>query len=508
VAAVDHVRSQVPCLSFEEIPSESGSGFCRSRPAIAVSGNAGVSGCWSDVGMRADRQSQRLNLGRGCGLMGVAAHQLLQALGATHELSHHRRDEFVDILVGNTDASALGTNFQIDRSVDVPSFADFDPLSLMAGSAKAFSVNGRDTVELKVPSNGAVSTRLPLLSRLLGQRHGLSEIDARRLGERYGCAERVVPATPTRRLSKVLLAGGGLKVEGGCADANYTGLLAEGAVGSVDLQCRALRDRCQDPEFSARLAQRCPVTCMACVPVPEVELEAGEPVQAVFEQLDSDDDSAAEAFRVPSWRCKDSLATGVKLKNSGTANCSELYNYCDHLTLAEHIKRVCPMTCGMCVPLVVKQVSDSSSSSAAASSPRRSDEPCDDDADDHVPVLFMGHKVMGCTDIKEFCFGHPNSRHIARKCKVTCGVCELPEADLDQVDLMEPNTTTPAPVVAVAEPEPKYDQFDGPSCSRRRRWGLCSSRRRDGTPGDPAVDSADFFPHVGHNWEVQRVQGR
>merc|ERR1719382_2317927 len=234
------------------------------------------------------------------------------------------------------------------------SLADFDPLSLMTGSAKAFSANGKDTVELKVMSKEGVSTRLPLLSRLLGQRHGLSETDARRLGERYGCAERVVPATPTRRLSKILLTGGGLKVEGGCADANYTGLLAEGADGAVDLQCRALKDRCEDPEVSARLAQRCPLTCMTCVPVPEVELEGGEPLKAALEQVDLGDDSAVDTFRVPSWRCKDYPATGVKFKSGGVASCSELYNYCNHPILAEHIKSRCPMTCGMCVPFLLK----------------------------------------------------------------------------------------------------------------------------------------------------------
>lgn len=221
--------------------------------------------------------------------------------------------------------------------------------------------------------------------------------------------------------------------------------------------------------------------------------------------LELDEDSPAAASAVPSWRCKDSLATGIRFHGGGRANCTELYNYCSHKILEAHIKARCPMTCGACTPFLVKQVGDSSSNSSSSSA---TSGPCEDDAADHVPVLFMGRKVMNCVDTKEFCFGHPNSRHIARKCRVTCGVCEVADSELEEAGDLEPLTTTPAAAVSAAAPSaPNYEGFDGPSCSRRRRWGLCSSRRRSGAPGDPDADAADPS-HAGHTWAVQRAQGR
>lgn len=233
----------------------------------------------------------------------------------------------------------------------------------------------------------------------------------------------------------------------------------------------------------------------------------GEGVPATLDSLllEVDEDSPATASTVPSWRCKDSLATGIRFHGGGSASCTDLYNYCNHKTLEVHIKARCPMTCGTCTPFLLKQVSNSSSNSSSSSA---ASGPCEDDAADHVPVLFMGRKVMNCVDTKEFCFGHPNSRYIARKCRVTCGVCEVADTELEEADTMEPITTTPVNVVAAAEPSgPNYEGFDGPSCSRRRRWGLCSSRRRDGAPGDPSVDSADPS-HAGHSWAPTQTQGR
>ncbi|CAK0790984.1 unnamed protein product, partial [Prorocentrum cordatum] len=163
-------------------------------------------------------------------------------------------------------------------------------------------------------------------------------------------------------------------------------------------------------------------------------------------------DSPATASPVPSWRCKDSLTTGIRFHGGGSASCRELYNYCNHKTLDAHIRARCPMTCGACTPFLVKQVSNSSDSSSRSSAPSG---PCEDDAADHVPVLFMGRKVMDCIDSKVFCFGHPNSKYIAKKCRATCGVCEVADAELEEADKMEPITTTLATVVAAAEPPPR-----------------------------------------------------
>jgi hypothetical protein len=55
-----------------------------------------------------------------------------------------------------------------------------------------------------------------------------------------------------------------------------------------------------------------------------------------------------------------------------------------------------------------------------------------------------------------FCENHPDSFLIRHKCPLTCGICEAP-------------STSPPP----ATHEELFHQ-----CSTRRRWGLCSTRRR------------------------------
>jgi len=226
-------------------------------------------------------------------------------------------------------------------------------------------------------------------------------------------------------------------------------------------------DLCQDEAIGATVKAACGKTCGLC----PIHLQE-KPTPPL----------------VPSWRCKDSLATGIRFHGGGAANCSELYNYCNHETLDDHIKLKCPLTCGLCrTTVTVKQAGNSSSDSAGGSSSNssssadRSNTSCEDLSDDKAPVLWMGTRVMSCAEGKEFCFGHPNSKHVAKKCKMTCGVCFVADDELEDAASMDPITPAPTPVEDDAETMsmPSYDGYEGPSCSRRRRWGLCSSRRRD-----------------------------
>lgn len=60
------------------------------------------SGCWSSVGKQGGRQSVNLQ-GNMClrNQIGTAIHELMHALGFTHEQNRYERDDYVEILWEN-----------------------------------------------------------------------------------------------------------------------------------------------------------------------------------------------------------------------------------------------------------------------------------------------------------------------------------------------------------------------------------------------------------------------
>ncbi|MBB5020321.1 hypothetical protein HNQ59_003640 [Chitinivorax tropicus] len=120
--------------------------------------------CSSFVGMQGGAQD--LSLGEGCETMGIAAHEILHALGWAHEQSRADRDRFVTINMSNVQADKV-TNFMLSQGGDPIGAYDFD--SIMHYRSSAFAINT------------AIPTILPIdpniqLSRL-GQRNGLSAGD-------------------------------------------------------------------------------------------------------------------------------------------------------------------------------------------------------------------------------------------------------------------------------------------------------------------------------------------
>ncbi|KAF2884811.1 hypothetical protein ILUMI_21344 [Ignelater luminosus] len=135
-------------------------------------------GCHSYVGRRGGRQVLNLQLntpGVGCFRLGTIVHEFLHALGFYHQQSASERDDYVDIIWQNIQ-EGKENNFNKYSSNVTTSFGEkYDYDSVMHYSAYAFSKNGERTIITKDPSAE------------IGQRLGLSDIDAIKLNKMYQC---------------------------------------------------------------------------------------------------------------------------------------------------------------------------------------------------------------------------------------------------------------------------------------------------------------------------------
>lgn len=134
------------------------------------------SGCSSSVG-RVGR-GQQVSLGRGCVYKGIVEHELMHALGFWHEQSRADRDQNVRILWDNINPS-MKYNFMKYSLTQISHLnAPYDTCSVMHYNGKAFSRNGRDTIQ-RIGNQGS--------SCQLGQRVGFSEMDVKKINTLYSC---------------------------------------------------------------------------------------------------------------------------------------------------------------------------------------------------------------------------------------------------------------------------------------------------------------------------------
>lgn len=298
VLATERIRRQVPCIAFREIEWEGGD-FCVSVPSVIVQSKSG--GCWSHAGQVSgrvfgySRKSQAINLDTGCEAVGLVIHQLCQTLGLLHEMYRGDRDKFVHMQTQNL----IPEKFISETFTSVREVADdsgnngFDFLSIMMYSSDTFSRNGAMVVrprDLRVKS-------------FMGQRMGLSELDARRLGELYDCADQVVSLSGDKTLSEALRAASrasGVSDDQGtsdgssasCKDESGSGFFVSVTSGSkgngsdvngsdvngsdvngsgffvseYEYKCRELKEHCGHESLGPSLRIKCPLTCHACVP--------------------------------------------------------------------------------------------------------------------------------------------------------------------------------------------------------------------------------------------------
>jgi len=153
----------------------------------------------------------------------------------------------------------------------------------------------------------------------------------------------------------------------------------------------------------------------------------------------------------PVGACLDSVDTGIRFRGGERATCADLVNYCEHPHLGYKIKVACAKTCGRC---------DLSTLGALYMH-------CRDRDQNTTPIITIRGAPQVCTDLKEFCTGHPDSEYVLRKCPATCLFCH-PEPTTTTRILYEFSTSF---VEATA---------GGLGCDRRRRFGFCNTRRRRG----------------------------
>mmetsp|Transcript_147153 Transcript_147153/g.256862 ORF Transcript_147153/g.256862 Transcript_147153/m.256862 type:complete len:283 (-) Transcript_147153:16-864(-) len=187
--------------------------------------------------------------------------------------------------------------------------------------------------------------------------------------------------------------------------------------------CEDLREACHNQSIGEQIQKTCPRSCKKC---------SGQTVGGVGLKT----------------MCYDATQTGIRFKAGAAATCHDLLNYCDHKDIGKQVQHACPSTCGEC-ELTVE-------------GPYVDEQECEDLQTEDHPQFTVNGEMSGCSDIKSFCWNHPDSILIRRKCALTCGTCER-------------YSPPPPPVHGTDEVQLPGDEG---GCDRRRRYGFCSSRRR------------------------------
>ena len=106
-------------------------------------------GCYSNsIGKKRKGGKQVINLGRGCGTLGITVHEIGHAIGFFHEQSRPDRDKYVEILWKNIRKRNYH-NFQRRRRRRVDSRGiGYDYASIMHYSLDDFSKNGKPTIKI------------------------------------------------------------------------------------------------------------------------------------------------------------------------------------------------------------------------------------------------------------------------------------------------------------------------------------------------------------------------
>lgn len=136
-------------------------------------------GCYSALGRQGGRQVLNIHnakSGKGCFTNGTIIHEFIHALGFHHMQSASDRDDYIEIIWENIE-NGKERNFAKTNNSDVTDFGfPYDYHSVMHYSAKAFSVNGNETIVSLDPEHAE-----------FGQRYEMSKYDGERIRAMYNC---------------------------------------------------------------------------------------------------------------------------------------------------------------------------------------------------------------------------------------------------------------------------------------------------------------------------------
>lgn len=136
----------------------------------------GGTGCWSSIGRIGGKQVVNIQSPDCTTLLGTVIHELLHAVGFTHEQNREERDGFVFIRSKNIE-TGRERNFEKAKAGETSGFGvPYDYGSVMHYSAVAFSKNGQPTIEAKMRT-----------SDVMGQRNGFSQKDIQKINKMYKC---------------------------------------------------------------------------------------------------------------------------------------------------------------------------------------------------------------------------------------------------------------------------------------------------------------------------------
>lgn len=134
--AMIHI-STLTCIKFVERKSET--------DYVRITN--GATGCWSYIGRIGGGQIVNLQSSAGCALMGVAAHELLHAIGFHHAQSDINRNQYVRVNYENV-VSGQEHNFEMYSNNYVSDYGEgYDFGSILHYSRYAFSKNGKTTID-------------------------------------------------------------------------------------------------------------------------------------------------------------------------------------------------------------------------------------------------------------------------------------------------------------------------------------------------------------------------
>jgi len=190
--------------------------------------------------------------------------------------------------------------------------------------------------------------------------------------------------------------------------------------------CGDLKQYCHNRTHGAQIQSACPVACYLCMPV------------------------GAQGYDGEGGPCFDAARTGIRFRDGPKATCQDLVKYCNHTTIGSHVREACKLSCGLCEIMIEGPYTDQYGN-------------CLDLETSMQPHFTVRGKLAACSEMKNYCQGHPDSFLIRHKCPLTCQVCYK-------------NKGAPAAHGTVTTAPDMFKTFGG--CDRRRRWGFCAERRR------------------------------